>query len=106
MANEKYTMRLSSEESKDMLKLLQKSLRSADKMIKEVSSDLEKAKLNTALDDETNAKRIDRFEKELNKIKVRYSVKLRFVQHLEEKIEDSDVYITTKIKITEKGVVN
>lgn len=98
-------MALSSEESRDMLKMLQKSLRSAEKMIKNVSSDLEKAKLNTSLDDEIDVKMIDRFEEKLRKIKIRYSIKLRFVQHLEEKIEDHDIIITTEIKIAEKDTV-
>lgn len=106
MANKKYTMVLSSDESRDMLKLLQKSLRNTKTMIEEASSNLTKAKLNTALDDETNTKRINSFEKELDEIKVRYSVKLRFVQHLEEKIEEDDAYTTTEIKIIENDVVN
>ncbi|MCK4668290.1 hypothetical protein KAU33_16175 [Candidatus Dependentiae bacterium] len=99
MGKEILTMRLSSDDSIDLIKILRKGLRDFEKEFKHLHSEIEKLKKNVLAEDKDKIKRITDLKLRLRKFKVIHSTRLRFVESMEKKIEDNFLCIKTDIKI-------
>ena len=106
MRKEKLSLRFSPEESKTLLKALYKSLGELDKKIKFISYEIVQATSTLPLDNEIAVKRMSDARNTVAELRAIYSVKLKFVQSMEEALEDDENYIAGELSIIRNNKVD
>ena len=106
MRKEKLSLRFSPEESKALIKALYKSLSELDEKIKFISYEIVQATSTFALDNEIAVKRMSDARNTVAELRAIYSVKLKFVQSMEEALEDDENYIAGELSIIRNNKVD
>ena len=106
MRKEKLSLRFSPKESKALLKALYKSLGELDDKIKFISSEIVQVASTLVPDNEADAKKMSDAVDSIAELRAIYSVKLRFVQSMEEALEDDESYIAGELSIIRNNKID
>lgn len=106
MIKEKLSLKFSPEESKALIKAFNKSLGELDEKIKLVSSEIVQLASTLTPGNEVDEKRMSNVRNSVAELRAIYSVKLKFVQSMEEALEDDNNYIAGELQIVRKGKVD